>query len=271
MSNLRWLCRFSCGAASAVATKLVLTEHGGQNTDILNVFIKEEHEDNRRFLADCSRWFQHDITVLRDRKYNASTDEIWRRKRFMVGMRNAPCSVHLKHDLLDKFVEEMVCDNTAIRINQVFGFTIEEIDRFDRFQDNHKLWSCKAPLIDRKLTKSDCLAIIGRAGIQIPITYRMGYDNANCIGCPKGGQNYWQAIREDFPDRFVQVQKIQEDIGPGANFLRFRSGPRKNERMSLKELPAGRGNMSDEPSFSCSFFCEIAEDAIKLEKKDNQN
>lgn len=257
------ICRFSCGAASAVATKLTLATADPKDVDILNVFIKEEHADNRRFLNDCAKWFGHDITVLQDRKYGASTDEVWKRKRYMVGMRNAPCSVHLKHDLLDNFVEEMVCDNTSIKIRQVFGFTVEEIDRFERFRDNHRLWTCEAPLIDQKLTKSDCLAIIDRAGIQLPITYRMGYDNANCIGCPKGGQNYWQAIRADFPERFVQVQTIQDEIGPGAYFLRFRSGPRKNERMPLSELPAGRGNMADEPSFSCSFFCEMAEDKIK--------
>jgi len=88
--------------------------------------------------------------------------------------------------------------------------------------------------------------------------YRMGYQNANCIGCPKGGQAYWQAIRADFPERFVQIQTIQEEIGPGANFLRFRSGPRKEERMSLAELPPGRGDMAREPSFHCSFFCDLA-------------
>lgn len=126
----RVACRFSCGAASAVATKLTLAIHDPKSVDILNVFIQEEHEDNRRFLSDCAKWFEHDITILRDRKYNASTHEIWRRKRFMVGMRNAPCSVHLKHDLLDNFVEEMVCDNTSIQITQVFGFTAEEVDRF---------------------------------------------------------------------------------------------------------------------------------------------
>lgn len=260
---MKRLCRFSCGAASAVATKLTLAAHVPLEVEIVNVFIKEEHEDNRRFLADCVAWFQHDITVLRDHKYNASTDEIWRRKRFMVGMRNAPCSVHLKHDLLDEIAEESQAGQPgSFEWINVFGFTSEEVDRFDRFRNNHPSWICEAPLIDQNLSKSDCLAIIDRAGIQLPITYRMGYDNANCIGCPKGGQNYWQAIRADFPERFAQVQAIQDEIGPGAYFLRFRSGPRKNERMPLSELPSGRGNMADEPSFSCSFFCEMAEDLI---------
>ena len=106
--------------------------------------------------------------------------------------------------------------------------------------------------------------MIERAGIELPVMYRLGYNNANCIGCPKGGQAYWQNIRADFPERFATIQGIQEGIGPGANFLRFRSGPRKGERMSLAELPPGRGDMKSEPNFSCSFFCQIAEQEIDL-------
>lgn len=257
----RIVCQFSCGAASAVATKLTLAEYPAERVVILNAFIQEEHEDNRRFLADCERWFGHPITVVRDTKYGASTDEIWLRKRFMVGRRNAPCSAELKRNILD--AAKLPGDIWML------GFTSEEVDRWENLQDANPGKTILAPLITKGLSKSDCLAMIERAGLDLPITYRMGYDNANCIGCPKGGQNYWQAIREDFPERFIQVQKIQDEIGPGAYFLRYRSGPRKNERMPLSELPAGRGNMAEEPSFSCSFFCEMAEQSF-TEPRDQQ-
>lgn len=94
MSEGRHVCHFSCGAASAVAAKLTLAAH--PDCLIVNAFILEEDSDNRRFLADCERWFGRSITVLRDEKYGASTDEVWRRKRFMKGLRGAPCSLELK-------------------------------------------------------------------------------------------------------------------------------------------------------------------------------
>lgn len=251
---MRWVPQFSCGAASAVATKITLNEHDPADVLIVNAFVLEEDSDNRRFLADCERWFEHPITVLRDEKYGASTDEVWRRKQFMKGRDGAPCSSVLKRKLL----------NAVTRPGDVsvLGFTAEEEDRLQKLQGLFPDETFSAPLIDKGLTKSDCLSIVDRAGIVLPLMYRKGYDNANCIGCPKGGQNYWQAIREDFPQRFVQIQKIQDDIGPGAYFLRFRSGPRKDERMSLAELPAGRGDMADEPSFSCSFFCAMVEQEL---------
>src|SRR6185369_1626302 len=77
----RIVCHFSCGAASAVATKLILGEYDPSRVVIFNAFLVEEHTDNRRFLADCERWFNHPITVLRDQKYGASVHEVWRRKR----------------------------------------------------------------------------------------------------------------------------------------------------------------------------------------------
>ena len=76
----RIVCQFSCGAASAVATKLVLNQLGHVlEVAVVNALIKEEDEDNRRFLKDCEAWFGVPITVLQDQKYGASTMEVFRR------------------------------------------------------------------------------------------------------------------------------------------------------------------------------------------------
>lgn len=249
----RLVCQFSCGAASAVATKLILNEKPADLL-IVNAFLEEEHEDNRRFLWDCEDWFRHPITVLRDEKYGASTLEVWRRKRYIKGPNGAPCAQELKRKLLASISQP----GDVI----VLGFTAEEEDRLQAYEEHFPNERFRAPLIDYGLTKSDCKAILDRAGILLPMMYRLGYDNANCIGCPKGGMNYWRAIRRDFPERFIQIKTIQEDIGPGAYFLRFRSGPRAGERMSLAELPPGPGRRGDGSSFECSFLCQMAEEDI---------
>lgn len=249
------LAHFSCGAASAVATKLAIAEYGHEHVTILNAFIIEEHEDNRRFAADCEKWFEHPIVVLRDERYGASTVNTWTTRRYISGNGHTPCSTYLKAAVMDNFSKP----NDI----HILGYTREEQDRFDRFIDANNGVKARAILIEKGLSKEDCLAMVDRAGLVLPMMYRLGFDNANCIGCPKGGQNYWQKVRAVFPERFVQISNIQQTIGPGAYFLRFRSGPRKGERMALTELPEGPGNMADEPSFSCSFFCEMAEQEIK--------
>jgi hypothetical protein len=262
---MRHVCRFSCGAASALATKLTLQENDPKDVLIINAFIKEEHEDNRRFLKDCEEWFGHPILVLRDEKYGASTDEVWRRKRFMKGMNGAPCSLEIKRKILNSVKQE----GDLV----ILGLTCDEQDRFDRLCDHfpEEASSFRVPLIERGINKEHCLSVIKKIGLELPLMYRLGYDNANCIGCVKGGQAYWQNIRADFPERFEEIKKIQESIGPGAGFLAFRSGPRKKQRMMLSELPEGRGNMKQEPGFECGPFCEVlADDLINIRLMDKE-
>lgn len=256
----RIVCQFSCGAASAVATKLALAQYGAtHDVQIINAFIKQEHDDNRRFLADCEKWFGRAVTVLRAEKYNASIIEVFRRRRWIKGQRGAPCSTELKRKLLDEF-------NRPGDVS-VFGYTIEEVDRFVDFKEHNPHKSAIAPLIERGLNKSDCKAMVERAGIELPLMYRLGYSNANCKGCVKGGEGYWRAVREDFPAEFEELAQVQAEIGPGANFLRFRSGPRKDQRMSLRELPLGKARR-DEAVPECSFYCEAAEAEINKESPD---
>lgn len=247
----RIVCQFSCGAASAVATKMAISQYGAtHDVQILNAFVLEEDDDNRRFLTDCEAWFGRQVTVLRDQKYGASIIRVFRERQFMKGPRGAPCTTQLKRKLLDDWKQP----GDVI----VFGFTMEEADRLDDFRERNPDRPVLAPLVDAGLSKDDCKAMIQRAGIVLPRMYLMGYDNANCKGCVKGGEGYWRAIREDFPDEFEALCLVQDEIGDGSWFLRYRSGPMVNQRFPLRDLPAGPARRNEQLP-SCSFFCEIAE------------
>ena len=242
----RIVCQFSCGAASAVATKLALAEYG-ERCAIVNAFIVNEHEDNRRFLADCERWFGVPVTVLRDEKYGSDIVQVFKRKQFMKGHHGAPCSRALKRDLLDAWAQPGDV--------MVFGYTAEEADRLEDFRERNPDRPVLAPLVDRGVGKEDCKAMLQRAGIELPLMYRMGYDNANCIGCVKGGEGYWRAIREDFPAEFEELASVQDEIGEGAYLFRNRA---TGERYSLRDLGDGPVRRNEKLP-ACSFFCELAE------------
>lgn len=247
----RIVCQFSCGAASAVATKIAIAQYGAtRDVQIINAFLLEEHADNRRFASECEEWFARPVTVLRDEKYGASVIEVFRRRQYMKGPKGAPCSMELKRKVLDAWKQP---DDVM-----VFGYTAEEADRLDDFRELNPDRPVIAPLVDAGLTKDDCKAMVERAGIALPAMYLMGYDNANCIGCVKGGEGYWRAIREDFPDYFEAICLLQDEIGEGSWFLRYRSGPNEGQRFPLRDLPAGAPRRNERLP-SCSFFCEIAE------------
>lgn len=251
----RTLAQFSCGAASAVATKLTIAEFGDR-CEILNAYVEEEHPDNRRFLVDCERWFGRPITILRDEKYDASAIKVFETVGYIKGPRGAACTSRIKRGLLRSY--ERPGDLL------ILGYTAEEQDRLDDFIADFPDRPIRAPLIERGLTKQDCKAMVERAGIELPLMYRLGYDNANCIGCVKGGMGYMRAIRQDFPAQFERLCQAEDKVhalhGDSARLFRHRSGPLKEQRFALRELPAGKIDRSEHVP-SCGLICETAEAA----------
>jgi hypothetical protein len=249
----RILCQFSCGAASAVATKLAIAQYGDRVT-IVNAFITNEDEDNRRFLADCEHWFDRKITVLRDEKYGADVIRVFRTVGFIKGPKGASCTTRIKRGLLQTF--EQPGDVL------VLGFTADEEWRYDDWLERQPDRPIIAPLVERGLTKEDCKAMVERAGIVLPMQYRRGYANANCKVCVKGGLGYMRAAREDFPQEFAAMCDAEDYVhslhGDNARILRHRSGPLKGQRFALRDLPDGPIDRNDGPP-ECGLFCESAE------------
>lgn len=246
------VCNFSCGAASAVATKLTIYDNSESEILILNAEIAEEHPDNTRFLLDCEKWFGMPVKRVRNEKYNASVMECILDQKIMLSRFGfAPCSKMLKRETLAKYIGPL---DTV-----VLGYTADKVDadRYDRFLDANNGVDAVAPLIDAGLTKSDCLQIIISAGIEVPEMYKLGYSNANCIGCVKGGEGYWNKIRQDFPERFAEMARVEAQIG-GKLFRNRKTG----ERYGLADLPPQKGRIPKAVIPECSMFCELAEKDI---------
>jgi hypothetical protein len=238
MRHLVW---FSAGAASAVATKLVL---GEGHDDLVVAYIDpgSEHPDNERFLTDCEEWFDHPVERLCSEKYQ-DTWQVWEERRYLVGPDGALCTAELKK--MPRYAFERSDDI------QVFGYTAEEGHRAARFREQNPGVILRAPLIERELSKSDCLALVDRAGIELPIMYQLGYRNNNCVGCVKGGMGYWNKIRVDFPEVFDRMAQLERTLG--------RSVIRADgEQMFLDELDPERGDHV-EPDMDCSLTCALAE------------
>lgn len=246
----RIVCWFSCGAASAVATKLAIVENDGKLPLVVAyTHVINEHPDNMRFLRECEKWFGVPIIVLRNAKYNGDIMEVFRKRRYIVGVHGAPCTDLLKRQMRVFFEEE---DDI-----QVFGFTEEERGRAAKFQANNEYMTLKLPLIERGLKKADCQSVLWAQGIRQPAMYDLGYKNNNCVGCVKGGKGYWNKIRTDFPDRFADMAKLEREIG--ATILRTSSG----DRLYLDELPPDAGRNDPQPDIECGIFCQLAIDEMK--------
>ena len=267
---MRVISWFSCGAASAVATKLALID----NNVIVNYCqVKEEHPDNMRFLRDCEDWFGLKINIMGNDEYNRSIHAVFDKKKYICGTAGAPCTKALKKQLrLDTQLHDDI---------QIFGYTVEEQSRVNSFIDANNEVNIITPLIDKGLTKQDCLAMIVDAGIELPEMYKLGYKNNNCRGCVKASSaRYWKKIQIDFPAEFDAMNEKEKIIGAKickidmktvakrypSKYKELGRPPLVNEkggatywRPRLDELPDDIKPMDDTVDIQCGIFCELAE------------
>lgn len=243
-SDRRIVCWFSCGAASAVATKLAIVENAERRPLVVaRCMVDEEHPDNERFSEQCQEWFGVPILKLSNDVYGSSIYSVFEKKRYISGIGGAPCTLHLKKDVRIKFQHPTD--------THVFGYCADEMGRWDDFLDANNI-DAVAPLIERYISHGESLEIIRRAGIELPEMYKLGYQHNNCIGCVKAqGQGYWNKIRIDFPHQFNRMAKFSRSLG-------VRLVKVGTDRIFLDELEPGRGDYKSEPEIQCGMFCHMA-------------
>lgn len=276
----RVVSNFSCGAASAVATKFAILEFGKENVFPVYQVTNSEHPDNERFLRDCEEWFGVKIERQQSSKYN-DIYEVFEARRYLAGVKGAPCTSELKRRVAEENID-------WFNDLEVFGYTVEELDRVNKFIKNNEERRIYPILtIGNGVSKNDCYSILVEAGIELPMMYKLGYRNNNCIGCVKGQQGYWNKIRKDFPEHFEKTSLLERKFNAAINkrykmynkatdaekeqFWLEASDEAKDKarkklaegkipnlrlRVFLDELNPKAGNYKSEPSISCGTMCE---------------
>lgn len=241
---------FSCGIASAAATKETLAHYGENNTiRVVNTPILEEHPDNQRFRKDVEAWIQHPIETCINPKWpNSSCYEVWDARKFMSSPWGAPCTLELKK----KARQHWETNNSWDYL--VLGFTAEETKRFDQFRKSERD-NILPILIAQGITRENCQKIVEAAGIRLPEMYRLGYPNANCIGCVKAtSATYWNLVRTTHPQVFEERMLQSREIGCKLTYY-------KGERLFLDELPPdAKGHDLKSLRIECGIFCEYQDE-----------
>jgi len=230
---------FSCGAASAVSMMLEKPEL------IAYCDTGSEHVDNHRFMLDCEKWFDQEVTILRG-EY-PDTWSVWEHKKYISGIAGAPCTGLLK-------VAPRLAMQRPDDIH-IFGYTADsgDMQRAENMREHYPDLGLKFPLIERGITKAGCLAMIQNAGIEPPLTYALGMANANCIPCCKAtSPNYWALIRKEFPAEFDRMTELSRRLG--ARLARV-----KGERVFIDEVPMDQP-VTEAIAPACDFLCSLAEE-----------
>lgn len=246
-SMIRVLSWFSSGAASAVMTKLALTDDPETQVVMCDLGDSED-ADNRRFATDCERWFGKPITYIKSAKY-ANIDEVFEHRKYLSGMGGAPCTSELK--VAPRLDYQLPSDM------HLWGYTADsdDVKRFARMLAEYPRMKQRAPLIERGLTKEACHAILERAGIKRPRVYDLGFTNGNCVGCVKStSPGYWALVRQEFPETFARRAEQSRRFGARLTHLPGRG----DERFFIDEIPEDQPT-KEALSPRCDFLCQIAE------------
>lgn len=243
----------SDGVASVIAARLYLRDQ--PDALLVNCSTGSEDPDNLRFRADYQRWLNREVQVIRNEAF-ADTYAVWEKRRYMSGIAGAPCTGELK--VLPRIEFQQAGDV------HVFGYTFDKLDRerFANFQKNYPDLQARAPLIEREISKANCLALIEDAGITPPRTYAMGFPNANCLrsGCVKASSpDYWALYRQEFPENFARTAALARSLNCKlviASREKQPDGTIKNIRGFIDDIPA------DQPTLNpiapaCDFLCHI--------------
>jgi hypothetical protein len=201
---------FSGGVSSAWCANWALQHYLKEEVIFLFHDTKEEDEDTYRFIKEIADKLNHPIT---ERSDGRSVTQLFYDENMLANDRSAFCSKTLKVEQRLKFFTELRKANIN-EIILIFGFSAAEPKRFERMlgdslKNNYTLI---CPLINENKTKQDCVNWCCSIGVKIPRMYEWS-NHANCVGCVRGGKNYWQAVKENRPDVFNQRVALEEEFG----------------------------------------------------------
>lgn len=272
------ICWWSGGVTSAVACKLAAENFGKENCSFVMIDTKNEHEDTYRFKQDCSQWYGKEIisiSAIGDKYENIQ--DVWRKNKSLNVAHGAICSTELKRAVRQQYQKQVEFDY------QVFGFEFDKKE-FNRAKSMHMNYPDSKPifpLLQFGFDKKKCIEIIEQAGIEIPITYKMGFKNNNCFntGCVQGGIGYWQKMKRDFPEKFDKMATMEHELtdlrGYPVTMLKDQSkeakekvrktGDKWMQFIFLKKHPDfpdvicidDKPEMEVKPLFECNGFCGV--------------
>lgn len=267
------VCWWSGGVTSAVACKIAIDLYGKDQCKVIMIDTKNEDLDTYRFKTDCEKWYGKEIeviTAIGEGKKYGTIEDIWFDYLTLNNAQGAICSSESKRQVRIDYQRKNKIDY------QVFGFDFKsrEFKRAFNIKNNYPKSKPIFPLLMMGYSKKDCIKIIQDAGIEIPKSYELGFENNNCLqtGCVQGGIGYWKHYQKTYPERFMAMAKREHQLtdlkGKPVTILKDQSAEAKlkgMERVFLiphpeypkyKDLSMMSGK-EPENMMECNGFCGI--------------
>jgi hypothetical protein len=172
------------------------------------------------------------------------------------GMGRRQCTSHYKLEPMRRKVRDLLSVGPKDRVaagavEKWIGISVDEIIRATpsrvKFEEN------RFPLIEKRMTRRDCLAWLERQGYPTP-------PKSACVGCPFHGDATWRDMRDNRPEEWadaVEVDKAIRDHGwrgfHGQQFMHRQRVPLDQVDLSTAK-DRGQGDLFDH---ECEGMCGV--------------
>lgn len=181
-----------------------------------------EDRDLYRFLEESARLLNLELVKIQDGR---TPWQVFRDVKFIGNTRVDPCSLHLKRQFCDRWIEANFTPQTTV-IN--VGIDMSEAHRIARLAPRKLPWVYQAPLVEagRFLPPvKERIRQVRAMGIEPPRLYAMGFQHNNCGGfCVKAGLAQFKLLWEQLPNRYDwhvrQERKTRAAVPNARPFLR---------------------------------------------------
>lgn len=117
------------------------------------------------------------------------------------GILKRACSGRLKTRLLDKVGQVMLTLSGGARYEKWLGISLDEVSRM---KPGKGIWVARFPLIEKRMTRLDCINWMVRQGYPEP-------PKSACIVCPYRRDERWIEMRESAPEEFEAACRFDEE------------------------------------------------------------
>lgn len=257
--TMTYIVNVSGGLASYEALRRTLERYGRDATIAVFADTRVEDDDLYRFLGDIEQHLGIEIVRLADGR---TPWEVIHDERYITMRNRAPCSAILKHEVIDRWVNE---NFGAKPKTLVFGFDWTEPQRVERIAKRMAPVPVWCPLLERPLmTKQEIARAVEAIGIEIPLMYRQGFEHNNCgqIGCVRAGISHFVHLYHVRPAVYAKSQRseqgVRDYLGKNVSILRDRRGGRAKP-LTLAALAArieAKEQFQDDLWGGCGCFIE---------------
>lgn len=114
------------------------------------------------------------------------------------------CTDRHKIRPINRFLKQHVGGGTwnGVEVTRIMGISFDEIERMRPAAEK---WSrVEYPLVDRRMTRHDCIRYCRERGIDPP--------RSACVGCPLHSPAEWRRLRDESPDEFADAVEFDRAL-----------------------------------------------------------